>query len=76
MIKIESRIIKRVKITGHHSESQAAFDYCENNDLHITWSGPLPIGEHRFDPDKFQIIAEKEIQIIDDPAERFMTDDI
>ena len=58
---IHRRIIERIVITGPQDESVAAFEYCINNGFRIIRSGPRQTSKNNYDPEQFEIIAEREM---------------
>ena len=58
---IHRKIIERITIIGPQDESAAAFEYCRSNGFRIIRIGPKRIAKNRYDPDKFEFVAEREV---------------
>jgi hypothetical protein len=58
-MKMKRQEIIRIIITGEMSDIKTARQFCYDRGLSIISSGPMSIGELKFDVNKFQIISEK-----------------
>jgi len=55
------KIIRRVTIYGKNEEREKAFDWIDQNNYWLTFSGPKRKSKSRIDPERFMIIAEKDM---------------
>ena len=56
------RQLEEVTIIGPSARRDEVFRWLIDGDWNPIYSGPKPIGGLRFDPDKFKIVAQREIE--------------
>lgn len=61
-MNISYKRIRRVTITGRMEDGRKAYDWAYKNGYSVKVSGPMLVGNFTSDPDRFKIIAEKEIK--------------
>jgi hypothetical protein len=64
-MKIRIKRIVRYVITGPDADREKAFEYCSKKELRITRSGAAMISAFKVDPSRFKIVAEKEVEEVE-----------